>query len=256
MRMEGKKVIVTGAGKGIGAGIAVEFAREGADVLVNYAHSAEGARRVAGDIEALGRRALLHQADVSSREQVEAMVEAAYAEFGRIDVLVNNSGVSKFLDFFAMSEEDWDQVVDTNLKGTFLCSQAVAKRMRQDGGGAIVNIGSVHSHATIAEFTPYAASKGGIDGLTRTMALSLAPHNIRVNTIAPGLIEIERIRDDPLYDREQRATQIPVGRVGYPKDIAQVAIFFASEDSSFVTGQVLVVDGGQICKLAMKRGKD
>ena len=256
MRLPDKKAIVTGAGTGIGAGIAVELARQGADVLINYAHSQEGAQEVARQVEACGRRAIVCKADVSRADEIEAMVETAWQAFGRIDILVNNTGITRFLDFFVLTEADWDQILDTNLKGMFICSQAVARHMRRTGGGAIVNLGSVHGRTTVPDLVPYAASKGGIEGLTRAMALGLAPYNIRVNAVAPGLIEVDRIRRDPLYDREMRAKQIPLGRVGQPEDVARVVVFFASDDSRYVTSQVLFADGGMTSKLSMRRGQD
>jgi NAD(P)-dependent dehydrogenase (short-subunit alcohol dehydrogenase family) len=256
MRLLDKTAIVTGAGTGIGAGIAVELARQGADVLINYAHSQEGAQEVARQVEACGRRAIVCRADVSRSDDIEAMVERAWKAFGRIDILVNNTGITRFVDFFELTEADWDQILDTNLKGMFICSQAVARHMRQTGGGVIINLGSVHGRTTVPDLVPYAASKGGIEGLTRAMALGLAPYNIRVNAVAPGLIEVDRVRRDPLYDRQMRANQIPLGRVGQPEDIARVVVFFASEDSCYVTGQVLYADGGMTSKLSIRRTKD
>ena len=164
MRLVGKRAVVTGAGTGIGAGIAVELAREGADVLVNYAHSHDGALEVARQIEANGRRAVVFKADVSRADEVEAMVQAARQAFGRIDILVNNTGITRFLDVFELTEGDWDQILDTNLKGMFLCSQAVARHMRQTGGGVIVNLSSVHSRTTMPDLVPYAASRVVLKG--------------------------------------------------------------------------------------------
>ncbi len=253
MKLADKVAIVTGAGKEIGKGIALELAKAGADVVANYAHSEMGAKEVVTDIKAIGRNAIAIQADVSQASDVNAMIDQAYQVFGRIDILVNNAGVTIFRDFFEVSEADWDMVLGVNLKGTFLCSQAAARRMKEVGDGKIINIGSVHSQATLPEFTPYVASKGGIDALTRQMALALAPYKINVNTIAPGLIEVEKIRANPIYDRAHRAKQIPWGRVGFPEDIGKIVVFFASEESEFITGQVLFVDGGQLAKLSMVR---
>ena len=255
MKLANKVALITGAGKGIGAGIALEFARQGADIVVNYASSAVEAVQVAEQIRALGRKALLIQANIAQAAEVSSMVDRAWAEFGHIDILVNNAGLTRFLDFFDIQEADWDQIIDINLKGCFMCSQAVARKLRSAGlPGRFIHIGSIHSHCTIPEFTPYAASKGGMDAMTRQMALALAPYQISVNCIAPGLIEVQRIVDDPLYDRVERARQIPWGRVGCPEDIGKVCVFFASDDSDFITGQVLYVDGGQSVKIAMKRG--
>ena len=172
---------------------------------------------------------------------------------GKIDILVNNAGVTLNRKFFEISEADWDFIHGVNLKGAFLCSQAAARHMRTAGGGKIVHIGSVHSQASLPNFTPYAASKGGLDALTLQMALELAPYHINVNCIAPGLIEVEKYFDDPLYSRQHRARQIPWGRVGLPEDVAKAVVFMASEDSDFITGQVLYVDGGQLTKIWMVR---
>jgi NAD(P)-dependent dehydrogenase (short-subunit alcohol dehydrogenase family) len=253
MKLEGKTAIVTGAGKGIGRAIAVELASEGADVVINYAHSKAGAEEIAQEIVGLGRKTIVIKADVSQSTEVNSMIETAYQEFGRLDILVNNAGVTIFKDFFEVTERDWEYVHGINLKGTFLCSQSAARKMLEIGSGKIVNIGSVHSRMSLPEFTPYAASKGGIDALTVQMALALAPYKINVNSVAPGLIEVEKIRQDPIYNREHRARQIPWGRVGMPEDISKAVSFLASDDSEFITGQVLFVDGGQLTKLGMER---
>jgi NAD(P)-dependent dehydrogenase (short-subunit alcohol dehydrogenase family) len=254
VKLKNKIALVTGAGKGIGREIAKELAREGADVVLNYSRSATGAEEVAQTIrDEIGRTTLVVQADVSQIAQVEAMVEAVIKKFGKLDILVNNAGITYNLDFFEIREEDWDRILDVNLKGAFLCSQYAGRYMREQKGGKIIHIGSVHSRSSMPLFTPYAASKGGLDALTMQMALELAPYQINVNAIAPGLIEIEKNRQDPKYDRDHRARQIPRGRVGMPLDVAKAVVFFASEDSDFITGQVLFVDGGQLAKIAMVR---
>jgi len=255
MKLANKVALVTGAGKGIGAGIALEFARQGADVIVNYASSAIEAGQVVEQIQALGRRALAVKANVAYWDQVHTMVDLGWQEFGKIDILVNNAGLTRFFDFFEITEAEWDETIDINLKGAFMCAQAVACKLRAAGlPGRFINIGSIHNLVTVPFVTPYAASKGGMDALTRQMALALAPYKISVNCIAPGLVEVQRIADDPLYEREERAKQIPWGRVGFPEDVARVCLLFASDDCDFTTGQVLYVDGGQGLKLAMRRG--
>ncbi len=256
MKLSNKVALITGAGKGIGRGIALEFAKQGADIIVNYSFSATEALETVSAIEKLGRRALAIQADVGKWAPVHAMVDQAWEVFGHIDILVNNAGITPFCDFFEMTEEDWDRALDTNLKGAFMCSQAVAIKQRAAGiPGKIIHIGSIHSHCTVPFVTAYAASKGGIDAMTRQMALALAPYKITVNTVAPGLVEVQRILDDPLYDPEDRAKQIPIGRAGVPEDMGKICVFFASEDSDFITGQILHADGGQSVKIAMKRGE-
>jgi NAD(P)-dependent dehydrogenase (short-subunit alcohol dehydrogenase family) len=255
MKLLNKIALVTGAGKGIGRGIALEFAKEGADIIVNYSYSEAEALDTVTEIEKQGRRAIAIQADVSQWSEVHTMIDQAWAHFGQIDILVNNAGITPFCDFFEMQEDDWDRAVDINLKGAFMCSQAVAIKQRTAGiPGKIIHIGSIHSRCTVPFVTAYAASKGGMDAMTRQMALALAPYRITVNTIAPGLVEVPRILEDPLYDSDERAKQLPVGRVGLPEDIGKVCVFFASEDSSYITGQILHVDGGQSVKIAMKRG--
>jgi NAD(P)-dependent dehydrogenase (short-subunit alcohol dehydrogenase family) len=253
MKLRGKTAIVTGAGKGIGRAIAVELASQGANVVINYAHSKAGAEAIAQKVKNLGQKAIVIKADISQAAEVNHMVETTIREFNQLNILVNNAGVTIFKDFFEVTEADWDFVHGINLKGAFLCSQAAARKMIEVGGGKIINIGSVHSHVSLPEFTPYAASKGGLNTLTTQMALALAPYKINVNSIAPGLIEVEKIRQDPIYNREHRARQIPLGRVGLPEDISKAVTFFASDDSDFTTGQILFVDGGQLTKLCMER---
>jgi NAD(P)-dependent dehydrogenase (short-subunit alcohol dehydrogenase family) len=254
VKLAGKVAIVTGAGKGIGRGIALELAREGADVTVNYAHSEAGAREIAQQITAMGRRAIVAQADVTRIPEIEAMVEATWRQFGRVDILVNNTGITERMKLLEMTEEFWDRTIDTNLKGAFFCMQVVARKMVTTGGGKIINLSSVNSRASMEELTHYAASKGGVNSLTMQAALELAPYKINVNAIAPGMIEVEKLAHDPLYDREHRARQIAWGRVGFPDDIGKAVVFLASSDSDYITGQVLFVDGGLMARLPLKRG--
>jgi len=254
VKLAGRVAIVTGAGKGIGRGIALELAQEGADVTVNYAHSEAGAREIAQKIAAMGRRAIVAQADVTRVPEIEAMVEMTGRQFGRIDILVNNTGITERMKLLEMTEEFWDRTIDTNLKGVFFCMQAVAREMVTTGGGKVINLSSVNSRVSMEDLAPYAASKGGINALTMQAALELAPHRINVNAIAPGTIDVEKLADDPLYDREHRALQIAWGRVGFPDDIGRAVMFLASSDSDCITGQVLFVDGGLLARLPLKRG--
>ena len=237
--------LVTGAGRGIGLAIARAFAQEGADVVIADLLP-ESAARAADEIRALGRSALALEVDVAQPAQVEAMVERAVGHLGRIDILVSNAGVSQRHDFLEMPIEEWDRVIGVNLRGVFLCGQAVARRMAQQGGGSIVNIASQRAVTPGRRQAAYAASKGGVQTLTKAMALDLAPHGIRVNAIGPGPVRTDLTRaslSDP-SQREEFLRRIPLGRIGEPDDIAGAAVFLASDRARFVTGHCLFVDGG------------
>lgn len=258
MRFEGKVVIVTGASRGIGKGIALGFARGGAAVVIDYVHSKCRAVRVVDEINSQGGRAIAVRADVSKAEQVKHMIQVAKEKFGGIDVLVNNAGIDphvhrmKQIGVLSMSEELWDTVLNTNLKGVFLCSQLIAREMiAQKKKGKIIMISSVHGKATVAKYGAYSASKGGLNMLTKELALEVAPFGISVNAVAPGPIEIERYLAYPDYDPDKVAQQVPIGRIGFPEDIAHAVMFFASEEASFITGQILYVDGGVTARLAL-----
>lgn len=260
MKLEGRVAIVTGAGRGIGRGIALRLAQDGANVAVNYAHSAAGAAEVADQVRSMGRQAITFQADVSRRDEVATMVREAATAFGRIDVLVNNAGIDPHIPFLEMTENDWDWIINTNLKGNFLCSQAVAREMIKVGGGKIVIISSIHSILTYRHMTAYAATKGGLNAMTRQLALELASHNINVNCVAPGAIHVEKFYDAvPDYDPHMFDHEIPVGTIGYPRDVAAAVSFLASEDARYITGQVLFVDGGTSARILLgvsERGTD
>ena len=246
MRLVGQVALVTGAQQGIGRAIAVALAQDGADVGVNYLDDRGAAERVAGEVRGTGRRAWVVQGDVSRASDAEAMVAAVARELGTPGILVNNAGVFPRVDFLAMTEAEWDHVLDVNLKGSFLCAQAAARRLVEAGrGGAIVNIASVAMRGTPLG-VHYAASKAGVVGLTRAMALALAPHRIRVNAIAPGLTDTAQ----PRREHSEAALlelgrQIPLGgRIARPAEIARVALFLASEEAGWVTGQTIHVNGG------------
>lgn len=237
-------VLVTGASKGVGRGIALGLAEAGFDVVVNYHQDEDGAERTAAEIRGLGRRAWVCQADVGLGRDVERMFGRIREDVGRLDVLVNNSGVQTWENFLDLKEEDFDRTIRTNLKGTFLCTQAAARIMKSAGGGSIVNIGSGANRVPFPRLADYCASKGGVEQLTRVAAVELGPFRIRVNCVAPGAVEIERTRlEDPDYAAAWGAVT-PLGRVGQVQDIADAVRFFADSASQFVTGQTLYVDGG------------
>jgi len=243
--LSGKVALVTGTGRGIGKGLARALGEAGAWVAAHYHRSAEGAEEVVEAIRQMGGRAMTVQADVSQSAQVNAMVDAVVAEFGRLDILVNNSGITIPVPFLELTEEVWDLTHGVNLKGAFLCGQAAARVMvRQGEGGRIIYIGSVHGARTVPRFTHYAATKGGLKLLTMGMAQELAPYRITVNNISPGAIEVERFWEDPTYDPEAWGKPIPWGRVGQPIDVAAAVLFLCSQAAEYITGQTIYVDGG------------
>ena len=243
--LSGKVVLVTGAQQGIGRGMAIAFAAAGADIAINYLDDRGAAETVAGEVRGHGRRALLIQGDVARLADCAAMASATVDGLGRLDVLVNNAGVFPRVPFLEMREADWDLVLDVNLKGTCFTSQAAAKAMIAGGqGGAVINLSSSSIRGAV-NGVHYSASKGGVVTLTRSMALELAPHRIRVNAIAPGLTDTAQPRHGHSEaELVELAKQIPFGRIAQPQDIASVAVFLASEASGWITGQTLHVNGG------------
>jgi NAD(P)-dependent dehydrogenase (short-subunit alcohol dehydrogenase family) len=241
--LAGRAALVTGGGRGIGREIALELARAGADVAINYHVEPDLAAATAGDLAATGVRSAALRGDVGNATDVRRMVDEVVARFGRLDILVNNAGVQTWTPFLDVTEDEWDLVIRTNLTGCFLCTQAAARHMRSQGG-AIVNIGSGCNKVPFPGLVAYTASKGGIEMLTKVAAVELAAHRIRVNCVAPGAIEIDRTtRETDDYAGTWGAVT-PLGRVGQPEDVARAARFLASDDSGFVTGQTLWVDGG------------
>ena len=246
MDLSGKIVLVTGAQQGIGRAIALRCAAVGADIAVNWLDDESAAQAIADEIRAGGRHALTVRGDVGRLAEVEAMVAAVEEELGPIDVLVNNAGVFPRVPFLELRESDWDYVLGVNLKGTCFCAQAVAKRMVAAGRpGAIINLTSGAAYRGSPRGAHYCASKGGVVSLTRQMALELAPYRIRVNAIAPGLTDTAQ----PRYGSSEAeiaamAQAIPLGRIAQPDDIARTAVFLASDEAGFTTGQILHVNGG------------
>ena len=245
MRLSGKVALVTGAQQGIGRAIALALARDGADVGVNFLDEPSAAERVADEIRSLGRRALAVQADVAQAASVEAMVTAVVDALGPPEVLVNNAGVFPRASFLELQEREWDHVLGVNLKGSFLCAQAVARALvAGDRPGAIVNISSSAVRGD-ARGVHYSASKAGVVGLTRAMALALAPHRIRVNAIAPGLTDTQQPRYGNTEEQlAARAGEIPLGRMAQPEEIARVAVFLATSEACWITGELIHVNGG------------
>jgi len=244
MRLKDKTVVVTGASKGIGRTIALGVAREGAHVVVNFNTDAAGADEVVQQIAALGRRAVAVKADISRASEIRSMFDGVRDQFGCVDVLINNAAITGWASLFDTTEDKWDQVLDTNLKGTFFCSLEAAKMMRSSGGGSIVNVSTNCAALGVKNLVAYATSKAGIHGLTRQLAVELAPYNIRVNTFAPGPTQVERnLRDDPDYDRSW-GSMTPMNRTALPEEMVGAALFLASDESSYMTGQVFYVDGG------------
>src|SRR5215831_6770535 len=246
MQLTGKVVLVTGAQQGIGRAMAREFAAAGAHVAINWLHDDGAAQRVAHEVRTQGRRATLVQADVSQLDQVKAMASAAQEGLGPIDILINNAGVFPRVPFLEMTENDWDQVLDVNLRGSCFCAQYVAKAMVAAGRqGSIINITSGAALRGSPRGVHYVASKGGVLSLTRAMALELAPYRIRVNAIAPGLTDTAQPRyGSSEAELAEMARSILFGRMAQPEEIARAAVFLASEGAGFVTGQTLHVNGG------------
>ena len=249
MRLEGKRALVTGGSRSIGRGIALGLARAGADVAVNYRQSREDAASAVREIEEMGRRAVAVRGSTDSRSDVNCFVGAAHDFLGGLDILVNNAGILKRTPFLEIDEEEWDDIQSVNLKGYFLVGQAVGRRMVEDrAAGAIVNVSSAGQAVAAPNLTHYCVSKAGIEMLTKQMALELAPHGIRVNAIAPGLIETDLNRADIAQEefRERRLARIPLRLIGKPDDLVGAVAYLASNDEArLVTGASLFIDAGQ-----------
>ena len=248
MDRQSRNVLVTGASKGVGRGIAVGLAEDGWNVAVNYCRDKAGAEETVRSIRDLGREAWLLQADIGFSDQVQSMFEQFTEHVGTIDLLVNNAGVQTWKAMLDLKEDDWDRTIRTNLKGTFLCTQQ-AGRLMQKTGGRIINIGSGANKAPFPMLSDYCASKGGIETFTTVTAVELGRYGITVNCVAPGAIEIERTKlEDPDYAGAW-GSRTPMGRVGNVDDVAQAVVFLAGEKSDFISGQTLYVDGGMFCQV-------
>jgi NAD(P)-dependent dehydrogenase (short-subunit alcohol dehydrogenase family) len=248
---EKKTALVTGASKGIGKAIAVGLARMGADIIVNYFSDKNGALEAKKEIEALGRKAVIAGADVGKSKDVDMMFKNIFQEFDSINILINNSAIAIWKPFEKFSEEDWDRVMDTNLKSIFLCTRAALPSMKSAGGGSIINIGSMGGYAYLDCLVPYCASKGGVNLITRSLAVELAKHNIRVNCVSPGTVAVKRNFDlDPDFPKNWNS-YIPLGKVGEEEDIVDAVIFLCSKNSKYITGQILHIDGGTTCYIPM-----
>jgi glucose 1-dehydrogenase len=246
MRLEGKVALVTGASSGIGRAIAIRFVQEGARVAINYLAGGQRAEEAAAAARECGGDTITVAGDVSRRPDVEAMVAAVVAQWGRVDIAVNNAGIESKRPFLEVTDEEWDKVIAVDLRGPFLVAQAAARRMVPQGGGVIVNISSVHEDIPFPGYAAYCAAKGGVRMLMRNLAVELAPQKIRVNNIAPGAIATpinQRVLADPVAMRNA-VSEIPWGRFGRPEEVAAVAVFLASDESEYVTGSTYYVDGG------------
>jgi NAD(P)-dependent dehydrogenase (short-subunit alcohol dehydrogenase family) len=248
MRLKGKRALVTGAGSGIGRAIAHGFAAEGATVIVADLNR-DRARETTESLLAAGHSAYAVQADVSQKQQVDAMIQTAIDQFGGLDTLVCGAGISPMTPFLDISEEEWDRVIDINLKGPFLCGQAAARHMKGAGGGVIINITSQLTEVAQPKSVHYVASKGGAKMMTKGMVLDLARFKIRINAIAPGLTNTAMTRLDTAEgwaEHEEFMSHIPMGRPGQPEDMIGAAVYLASDDSAYVNGATILVDGGYL----------
>lgn len=246
MLLDGKVALVTGASRGIGRAIAIKLAAEGAKVAINYAGNTAKAEEVKAEIEAAGGEAMLVQADVADSAAVDAMVAAVTEQYGTIDILVNNAGITRDGLLMRMKDEDFDAVINTNLKGVFYCTKVVSKLMMKKRAGKIVNMASVVGLIGNAGQTNYAAAKAGVIGFSKSAAKELAARGITVNVVAPGFIDTDMTAAMPEKAKEATLTGIPMKRMGAPEDIANAVAFLVSDNASYITGQVVNVDGGMV----------
>lgn len=246
MKLEGKVALVTGASRGIGKEIALHLARNGANIVVNYAGNKQLAEQVVKQIKDLGRRAFAVQCNVANSECVTQMVKKTIERLGSLDILVNNAGITKDNLLMRLKEEDWDDVININLKGVFLCTKAVSRQMMRQRSGKIINISSVVGISGNPGQANYVAAKAGVIGLTKTAAKELAPRGITVNAVAPGFITTD-MTDELTEDvKNEMLKMIPLARFGEPEDIANTVVFLASDESNYITGQTIQIDGGML----------
>jgi glucose 1-dehydrogenase len=262
--LEEKLILVTGAGTGIGRGVALEVARQGADVVLSYSHSAQGALEAVAEIKAMGRRATAIQADLGQVADCVRLVDEAAKFLGGLDGLVNNAGVTLTLDFLDVTEEHFNRIYNLNIRGEFFCAQQATRHMLERGkelarqfpdrpwaGGSIVNVSSVHGFVGLPGHSVYAGTKGAINAFSRELAVELCPMHIRVNVLAPGSIEVESYFKDPNYNRALGDSHVPWGRIGLPADCGYMAAFLMSDAAEFMTGHVLYFDGGLTARMAL-----
>jgi 3-oxoacyl-[acyl-carrier protein] reductase len=245
-KLDGKRAVITGASKGIGAGIAKEFAREGASVVVNYSSAKQDADRVVDEVSKAGGKAVAIQGNVTKKTDVERLFTEAEQAFGKIDIVVNNAGVYEFVPLEEITEQQFHRMFDTNVLGMLLATQEALKHFNPDGG-SIVNISSIVSVLTPPNGVVYNATKAAVDAITRTLAKELGPRKIRVNAIRPGMVMTEGVVTAGIHESDLRTmveSQTPLGRIGQPDDIAPAAVFFASDDSKWITGETLLIAGG------------
>ena len=245
MDLQGKVAIVTGGSMGIGHAIALDLAAHGADVAINYRKHADEANAVVAEIEKVGRRGLAVQSDVASFADAQRMVDTVREKFGRLDILVNNAGINRDGVVWKMTESQWDEVLDTNLKGYFNYIRAAAPVFKEQGSGKIVNVTSINGLRGKFGQSNYSAAKGGVIALTKTAARELGRYNVNVNAVAPGLIETPMVKQAPEQVREMALAEIVLGRLGTPEQVASVVSFLCGEAACHITGQVIQVDGGQ-----------
>ena len=248
MRVEGKVALRTGSSRGIGAATALKMAEEGADIIINYPFAAEkeNAAEVRDKIIKMGRQALIVEADISVLAEAERMIEEALEKFGKIDILVNNAGITRDNLLLRMKEEDWDAVINVNLKGVFNCTKAVLRSMMKQRAGKIINVASVVGIMGNAGQTNYSASKAGVIGFTKSLAKEVASRGITANAIAPGFIESQMTEVLPEDVKEKMLAAIPLNRFGKPEEVANVVCFLASAEADYINGQVINIDGGMV----------
>lgn len=250
-KLQGKRVLVSGSGTGIGRGVALAFAQQGADVVLHYSHSSKGALEALAEVRALGVRAEAMQADFTKLPEVLALAQRAEDFLGSIDVLVNNAGITLTLPFDEVTPEQFDTLYAVNIRAMFFLTQAASRGMAKRGGGVVINLSSVHAFHAMTEHSVYAGTKGAIVAFTRELAVELAPRGIRVNCIAPGWILVEnQMKVVADLDPKSAAESIPAGFVGMPRDVGELAVFMASDAARYLYGQTIVLDGGQMSIMA------